>query len=93
MGPTVRQSDRRVGERMVADEVRWLGERAQVLLEEYKDRNPAHKLQTYEDVEVLWETVVGPALSGFETMQNSWSAETLPETSVWYPNWRVPDRG
>ena len=28
MGPTVRQSDRRVGERMVADEVRWLGEKA-----------------------------------------------------------------
>ncbi len=93
MGPTVRQSDRRVGERMVADEVRWLGEKAQELLDEYEERNPAHKLQTYEDVEVLWETVVGPSLAGFETMQNSWTEEALPETSAWYPNWRVPRRG
>ena len=93
MGPTVRQSDRRVGERMVADEVRWLGEKAQELLDEYEEKTPPHKLQTYEDVEVLWETVVGPSLAGFETMQNSWTEESLPETSTWYPNWRVPRRG
>ena len=93
MGPTVRQSDRRVGERMVADEVRWLGEKAQELLDEYEEKNPTHKLQTYEDVEVLWETVIRPSLAGFETMQNSWTEEALPETSTWYPNWRVPRRG
>lgn len=93
MGPTVRQSDRRVGERMVADEVRWLGEKAKELLGEYEEKDPPHKLQTYEDVEVLWETVIRPSLSGFETMQNSWTEESLPETSTWYPNWRVPRRG
>lgn len=93
MGPTVRKSDRRVGERMVADEVRWLGEKARELLDEYESGKPDHKLRTYEDVEILWETVVGPALAEFETMQNSWSAETLPESSVWHPNWRVPKRG
>ena len=93
MGPTVRQSDRRVGERMVADEVRWLGEKAQELLDEYEEKSPAHKLQTYEDVEVLWETVVGPSLAGFETMQDSWTEEALPESSKWFPNWRVSRRG
>ena len=93
MGPTVRHSDRRVGERMVADEVRWLGEKAQELLDEYEEENPTHKLQTYEDVEVLWETVIRPSLAGFETMQDSWTEEALPETSTWYPNWRVPRRG
>ncbi len=93
MGPTVRQSDRRVGERMVADEVRWLGEKAKELLGEYEEKDPPHMLQTYEDVEVLWETVIRPSLSGFETMQNSWTEESLPETSTWYPNWRVPRRG
>lgn len=93
MGPTVWQSDRRVGERMVADEVRWLGEKAQELLDEYEEENPTHKLQTYEDVEVLWETVIRPSLAGFETMQDSWTEEALPETSTWYPNWRVPRRG
>lgn len=93
MGPTVRQSDRRVGERMVADEVRWLGEKAQELLDEYEEENPTHKLQTYEDVEVLWETVIRPSLAGFETMQDSWTEEALPENSTWYPNWRVPRRG
>lgn len=93
MGPTVRKSDRRVGERMVADEVRWLGEKAKELLDDYGNTNADHKLQTYEDVEMLWETVVGPALGEFETMQDSWSGESLPETSVWHPNWHVPNRG
>lgn len=93
MGPTVRKSDRRVGERMVADEVRWLGEKATELLDDYGKASADHKLQTYEDVEMLWDSVVSPALAGFETMQDSWSGESLPESSVWHPNWHVPNRG
>ncbi|MDA0746923.1 MAG: creatininase family protein [bacterium] len=94
MGATARQSNRKTGERMVADEVRWLGDKGRELLDAYAAAPPTHTLHTYEDVEHLWETVVHPALPDFETMKDGWTEETtLPTTSVWHPNWRVPDRG
>jgi creatinine amidohydrolase len=94
MGPTVRQSDQRVGGRMVADEVRWLGAKAKELLAAYDAAKPAHKLRTFEDVEVLWENAVRPKLKDFLTMQTSLPGrEPVPEDSVWHANWRVPQRG
>jgi creatinine amidohydrolase len=94
MGANARQSNRRVGERMVADEVRWLGEKAKELLAAYEREKPPHKLRTFEDVEGLWETVVHPALKDFRTMQDLWAGqEAVPEDSVWHVNWRVPPRG
>ena len=94
MGGTAREADRKTGERMVADEVRWLGEKVGELLEAYDRERPEHRLRTFEDVEVLWDDVVRPALKGFETMKDSWTDDApLPGDSVWYPNWRVPDRG
>ena len=93
MGDDARQADRRIGERMVADEVAWLGEKARELLEAYDEEEPHHTLRTFEDVEVLWETVVRPALKSFHSMQGLWQEESpVPEESVWYENWRVPDR-
>ena len=94
MGATARLSNRRTGERMVADELRYLGEKAKELLTAYDRERPRHALRTYEDVERLYETVVRPALKDFKTMQNSWTGQdAIPQDSVWYPNWRVPDRG
>jgi creatinine amidohydrolase len=94
MGATARLSNRRTGERMVADELRYLGEKAKELLAAYDRDRPAHALRTYEDVERLYETVVRPALKDFKTMQNSWTGQdAIPQDSIWYPNWRVPDRG
>ncbi|MBI4531069.1 MAG: creatininase family protein [Candidatus Latescibacteria bacterium] len=91
MGGTARRSNRFVGERMVADEVRWLGAKAQELLAAYDRDQPRHTLRTYETVEVLWETVVRPALKEFRSMQDAWTGQGgIPEDSVWYPNWRVP---
>lgn len=91
MGPTCRQSDRRVGQRMVADEVAYLGERARELLEAYQQTGPAHTLRTFADVERLWATVVAPELGNFRTMQDLWEGyEAVPEDSVWHENWRVP---
>lgn len=93
MGATARLSNRRTGERMVADELRYLGEKAKELLTAYDRERPRHTLRTYEDVERLYETVVRPALKDFKTMQNSWTGQdAIPESSVWYPNWRVPER-
>lgn len=93
MGATARQSDRQVGERMVTDEVRWLGDKANELLETYDREKPEHKLLTFEDVETLWETVIRPEFKDFQTMQSTWKEDAeLPETSMWYRNWEIPDR-
>jgi creatinine amidohydrolase len=93
MGPTVRQADRRTGERMIRDEVRYLHEKAGELLAAYDRERPRHALRTYEDVERLWETVVRPRFRSFHTMQDLWAGqEPVPEDSVWYANWRVPER-
>ena len=95
MGPDAYLADRQTGERMVADEVRWLGAKGQALLDNYAELKPAHALRTFADVERLWEQVVRPALPGFLTMQNLWEGEypAPPPDSVWYENWRLPGLG
>lgn len=94
MGGNARESNRKAGERMVADEVRWLGAKGKELLAAYDQAQPAHALRTFEDVERLWETVVRPELKAFRSMQNQWDGqEPVPEESRWHANWRVPDRG
>jgi len=81
-----------VGERMVADEVAYLGAKAAEMLAEYQRLQPAHKLLTFADVERLWEQVVRPKLDGFRTMQKVWPGrEPVPEDSVWYANSLMPD--
>ena len=91
MGPNARESDRRVGERMVADEVRWLGDRARALRAEYARLRPEHTLRTFADVERVWREVVEPALPGFRTMQDVWvEGDEVPPESCWRANWRVP---
>ena len=57
-------------------------------------KNPRQKLRTFDQVEHIWETVIRPELPNFRTMQTAWSDDdALPEDSVWYANWKVPDRG
>ncbi len=94
MGPNARESNRKVGERMVADEVRWLGEKGRELLADYAREQPQHTLRTFEDVERLWETVVQPVLKEFHTMQVRPENDLEPPAdSVWHTNWKIPDRG
>ena len=93
-GRVVQESDRRIGERMVSDEVRWLGAKATELLNAYAQLNAAHKPLTFDQVEEIWERDVRPRLKTFETMQNRWGNEGgVPEDSRWYAQWHVPDRG
>jgi creatinine amidohydrolase len=94
MGGDARESDRRIGERMVQDEARWLGAKAKELLADYAQAKPDHTLRTFEDVELLWEEIVRPALRDFRSMQDLWEGQQPPPAdSVWHANWRVPDRG
>jgi hypothetical protein len=93
MGANARQSNRLVGERMVADEVRWLGDKAQELLTAYDAEQPQHRLQTFEQVEDLWETAVRPRLGDFRSMQELFpNQQPVPADSVWHANWPVPHR-
>ena len=92
MGGNAREADRLVGERMVADEVRWLGEKAKELLQAYHNQQPQQRLRTFEEVEKLWAKVIGPKFKEFHTMQFEWQqSDPLPEDSVWFTNWQVPD--
>ena len=93
MGRNAYEASRRIGERMVEDEVAWLGRKAGELLEEYEKSRPPHTLRTFEDVERLWEEVVRPHVHEFRSMQLSWKQhEEVPGDSVWYANWKVPER-
>ena len=93
MGATAHESNRRIGERMVADEVRYLGERMQELLEAYERERPEPKLLTFRDVEDLWERVVVPHLKEFRTMQEQWDdRDPVPETSIWFAGSKIPER-
>jgi hypothetical protein len=91
MGGNARESNRLTGERMVADEVRWLGEKARELLAAYDRDRPQQRLRTFEQVEQLWETAIRPEVPNFRSMQQHADDRQAPaESSVWYPNWRVP---
>jgi creatinine amidohydrolase len=91
MGPNARESNRRIGERMVADEVGWLGAKAKELLAEYDRVRPAHALRTFANVEHLWDAVVQPRLVGFETMQPTFGDPgRVSESSRWYANSMAP---
>ena len=93
MGANVRDSNRLIGERMVADEVRWLGAKGKELLAAYDADRPLQRLRTFEDVEVLWETVVRPHVKEFRSMQELFPHQKpVAPDSNWHANWRVPDR-
>ncbi len=91
MGQNAGQSNRQVGERMVADEVAWLGKKAQELLGSYDQAQPQHRFVTFAEVERVWREVIEPALPGFKTMQEKWDRqEDLPAGSPWAANQPVP---
>ena len=92
MGPDARLSDRRTGERMVADEVTYLGGLSRRLLSEYARLSPRHTFRTFEDVERIWKTVIAPRIGDFECVKPDFDGSGLrvPDTSVWSENLRNP---
>ena len=91
MGPNAYQADRRVGERMVADEVGWLGAKAAELLAAYATNQPAqrHPL-SFMAIEQIWATEVLPRLPEFKTMQYL-GRTPPPADSQWQLNYQIPN--
>jgi hypothetical protein len=94
MGRDATQANRQTGERMLADEVRWLGAKAQELLDAYERDRPTTHLRTFDDVEKFWDSQVRPILKEFKSMQPVFGSDQPPAVgSRWRPNWAVPERG
>lgn len=93
MGPSAPQADRRVGQRMVADEVNWLGHKAADLLADYTAQaSTGHRPLTFLEIERIWAEEVLPHVSNFQSM--SYLERTPPpDGSRWQLNYAIPDQG
>jgi creatinine amidohydrolase len=92
MGADADRADRREGERMVSDEVRWLGRKAGELLREFDSRRPAVRLRGFDEVEDLWQREVVPRLPSLKSMEDfsgGGAGGEVPSTSQWHTNWRA----
>jgi len=76
---------------IVADMAELIGIKSEELFDDYTKSRPKQTPLTFDQVEVIWETEVRPALKVFASMQSG--TDSPPEDSRWYANWRVPDRG
>ena len=93
MGRDASQANRRVGERMLADEIRWLGAKAQDLVDAYERDRPTAHLHAFDDVEAFWDREVRPRMKDFRSMQPYFDDRAEPATeSRWRANWAVPAR-
>jgi creatinine amidohydrolase len=87
MGRNAHEADRKVGERMVADQIAWLSAKGDELLADYARLQPAHNLTTFAAVEAAWVERVEPALAQFQSMQRIWPwQEEIPPESPWNRN-------
>jgi creatinine amidohydrolase len=87
MGSDAALASRLTGERMVADEVVWLGTKGKALLDEYDHLKPAHNFTTFAIVERIWQEMIAPKLPEFISMQEKWEAqEDIPGDSPWKKN-------
>jgi len=90
MGPNAAEADRRVGERMVDDEVRWLGEKAATLLAAYAEKQPAERHPVnFMAIEQIWANEVLPRFHEFKTMHYQ-DRTPPPAESRWQLNYQIP---
>lgn len=93
MGENAAEANRMIGERMVDDEIKWLGDKALELLKTYKVLKPQHRFVTFTEVERVWHEIVMPQLSTFESMKERWDWQSdmhFREDSPWRLNQAIP---
>jgi creatinine amidohydrolase len=89
MGQDAHRSNRSVGDRMVADEVVYLGTKARELEADYERLRPRHDFRSFDDVERFWTEVIAPRVPTFACMELDYTGRgrVLPQDSVWYESW------
>lgn len=94
MGKNAAESDRRTGERMVDDEIRYLSDLASRLLREFDDAAGSaaedRRAPTFEETEAIWDSDVKPILGSFESL--AFFHDEIgepPEGSVWRAQYHV----
>ncbi len=89
MGRDAHQASRRIGDRMVDDEVAFLTAKAADLLAAYDEAPPpaGPGLRTFEDVERFWAEAVAPIIGTFKSMDGyaevTEEVAGIPADSVW----------
>jgi hypothetical protein len=87
------ETDRRMGERIVAGLAANLAAKGKALLDEYDRVQPTRKPLTFDEVEQVWDEVMRPRLPEFRCMQDLADGQEPPSAdSIWYANWKVPQR-
>ncbi|MEM7030066.1 MAG: creatininase family protein [Chloroflexota bacterium] len=90
MGHNAREANRTVGERMVQDEIKWLGQKAAELLQQYADQDIGTRTPlTFMDIERIWSEQVQPKFKDFQTMQYL-ERTPPPSGSQWQLNYQIP---
>jgi creatinine amidohydrolase len=93
MGEDAKQSDRRLGEKLIDEMVANVGAKAKELLEEYDRLQPSRQPLTYDQIEQVWDRDVKPRFSKFASMQSLGTGQKEPpENSRWHAQWQIPDR-
>lgn len=91
MGRDAYRASLRTGERMVEDEVAFLGAKAGELLVEYDRLQPRHDFTSFDAVERFWSSAVAPLVKSFACMELDFSGKgrSVPESSVWHESWQA----
>jgi creatinine amidohydrolase len=90
MGRNASEANRLTGERMVEDEIGWLGKKAKELIVEYNRIQPSHTFTTFERVETIWHAEIEPRFPSFRVMQAQWDGQPqLPADSPWQANHKI----
>ena len=89
-GQNADEAHQGIGQRMVADEVEWLGNKARELLDAYQQNPPtARQPMSFNTLEKIWRDQIEPVVGEFESMKRD-TEPVPPEDSVWRVNYEVP---
>jgi hypothetical protein len=91
MGSDAREARRTAGTQMVERQVAWLADKAKQLVADFDKKAPKNQLRSFDDVERLWQEIVEPALSTFQSMQPDphGTGHKISEPSRWAINWNA----
>ena len=91
MGANAPESSRREGDRMVDDEVGFLGGKARELLEAYDPDLECPGFPTFASVERFWSETIRPKLYEFASMRpDTARGPAVPDGSRWKANSEIP---